>query len=65
MRQRPVVVEAVGTLAEPTVNNSRRTGSSSPQKGCTIEDEVGSFFQQLWHIPWHLPKGCPRVSPIK
>jgi hypothetical protein len=65
LRGKTVAVEGMASVNEATATSNRGAGLSSPSKGCTMEDEVENFFQQLWHIPCHLAKGCPRVAPIK
>jgi hypothetical protein len=65
LRQSSRVNESRVLVAEVTATSSGRVGMSSPSQGCTLVDEVESFFQQLWHIPWDLAKGCPRAATIK
>jgi hypothetical protein len=65
LRQSSKVSKSADIMAPATVTSSGRAGSSSSSPSCTKADEVESFYQQLWHIPWNLDRGCPRTAPIK
>jgi hypothetical protein len=65
LKQSSEVNESGTFEAATTATSSGRVGLSSSSQSCTMVDEVESFFQQLWHIPWNLAKSCPRVAPIK
>jgi hypothetical protein len=65
LRQGSKVNESVDSVAAATATSNGRARSSSSSPSCTMVDEVECFFQQLWHIPWNLTKGCPRATSIK
>jgi hypothetical protein len=65
LRQGSKVNESADSMAPATATSSGSAGSSSSSPSCTMADEVESFYQQLWHIPWNLDRGCPRTTSIK